>query len=309
MILVIGDLILDIFSINKTIKKSPEANVPVVRNLRSIKKIGGAGNVINNVNQIDKSSMLISRIGNNENDKFIIKFLKNKKIKNKLFYEKKFTIGKKTRFFLNGVQKHRLDDEIIFKVKKDTEDKIFEYIKKNLNKFSLLIVSDYKKGLISRSLFKKVSKLFLKKKKYVITNPKQKDFTFYQNSTIIVPNEKEFNNFFNKKYNIESKINFFFKKSNIDNLIITRGSKNLLYVNKNKKKIFFNIKKIKSFDVTGASDTFMAFLGIFLKRKLDIETSIKISILAATKVVTKNYTEIITRFELAYILKHLKLKF
>ena len=176
-----------------------------------------------------------------------------------------------------------------------------------MNKYSLLIVSDYKKGLISRKLFKKLSTLFINKKKHVITNPKQKDVSFYSNSTIIVPNEKEFNNFFSKNLKFSSKIEKFFRNSKIENLIITRGKKTLLYFNKDKEKFLFKIKKIKSFDVTGASDTFMAFLGIFLKKKLDLNSSIKIAILAATKVVTKNYTEIITRFELKGILKHLKL--
>ena len=130
MILVVGDLILDNFSINNIERKSPEANVPVIKNLKLISKLGGAGNVINNINKIDKSCFLISRVGNNENDKIIKKLLKNNDIKNKLFYEKKFKIGKKIRFFINNSQKFRLDEEIISQIQKKTENDIIKFVKK-----------------------------------------------------------------------------------------------------------------------------------------------------------------------------------
>ena len=235
MILVIGDLILDNFSINEIQRKSPEANVPIIKNYELINKIGGAGNVANNINKIDKSCILISRIGKNINDKILIRLINENKIKNKLFYEEDFSVGKKIRFFINNNQKFRLDEEIICKIKKKTEKKIINYVKKNLNRFSLLIVSDYKKGLISKNLFKEISKLFMKEKKIIITNPKQQDIRYYSNSTIIVPNEKEFDSFFKKNLKFSSKIKIFFKKSKIENLIITRGKKKLLFFNKEKK--------------------------------------------------------------------------
>ena len=42
--------------------------------------------------------------------------------------------------------------------------------------------------------------MFLKENKLVITNPKKKDLRFYDGSNIIVPNEKEFNDFFKSNY-------------------------------------------------------------------------------------------------------------
>ena len=74
-----------------------------------------------------------------------------------------------------------------------------------------MIVSDYKKGLISKNLFKEISKLFMKEK-IIITNPKQQDIRYYSNSTIIVPNEKEFDSFFKKNLKFSFKNQNFFQK-------------------------------------------------------------------------------------------------
>ena len=49
-ILVLGDILIDKFSMNKYVKKSPEANVPIVKTEKTITRLGGAANLINNIN-------------------------------------------------------------------------------------------------------------------------------------------------------------------------------------------------------------------------------------------------------------------
>ena len=61
----------------------------------------------------------------------------------------------------------------------------------------MLVISDYNKGNNS-NIFKKLL-IFFKQGKLVITNPKKNKISFYNGSNIIIPNEKEFNKFFNSK--------------------------------------------------------------------------------------------------------------
>ena len=65
----------------------------------------------------------------------------------------------------------------------------------------------------------------------------------------------------------------------------------------NNKKSLYKIKKVKTFDVTGASDTFLALLSLCIFKKISIQKSIKLSIMSATKVVEKQFTSIITKKE------------
>ena len=55
MILVLGDILLDKFLLNKYEKQSPEANVPIVKPNKIITRLGGAANVANNINSLRNS--------------------------------------------------------------------------------------------------------------------------------------------------------------------------------------------------------------------------------------------------------------
>ena len=296
MILVLGDILIDKFSMNKYVKKSPEAEVPIVKTEKTVIRLGGAANLINNINSLNKNCFLVGRIGKKTADRTIIKMLKEKKIKHKLFIQENFSIGIKSRFYMNNKQIFRMDNEKNDKLVKIIENKIIKYIKKNLKNYSLLVISDYNKGLINQNIFKKITMLFIKEKKTIITNPKKKNLSFYMGSNIIVPNEKEFNNFFSNKISFKNKTNKFFLNKNLKHLIITRGKKKLIHIHNNKKSLY-RIKKVKTFDVTGASDTFIALLSICISKKISIQKSIKLSIMCATEVVKKKFTSIISKKE------------
>ena len=162
MILILGDILLDKFSLNKYEKQSPEANVPIVKPNKIITRLGGAANVANNINSLSKKYLLLSRIGSGSGDKLILKKLSLHRIKHKLFNEKLYSWGKK-RYYINSKQIVRIDQEKLINVKKVTEDKIINFISKNLKTFKILIVSDYNKGIISKRLFKNLYFYFLPK--------------------------------------------------------------------------------------------------------------------------------------------------
>ncbi len=304
MILVLGDILLDKFLLNKYEKQSPEAKIPIVKPIKTITRLGGAANLINNINSLNRNCFLISRIGHETHDKELISLLNKRKIKYKLFYQKNFSVGKKSRLYIDKKQIFRIDDEKIINLSRIIEYKIINFIKKNISKYSMLVISDYNKGVINSNIFKKIANIFLKQDKLVITNPKKNKISFYNGSNIIIPNEKEFNKFFNSKTSLKNKVKIFFSSKFLEHLIITRGKKSLIHFTR-KNKFFYNVNKVKTFDVTGASDTFVALLSINLFIKNKIEKSIKISIEGATKVVQKKYTSTISKREYSKIEKSL----
>ena len=174
MILVLGDILLDKFLKNNYIKKSPEANIPIVRPDKTITKLGGAANLINNINTVCKNCIIVSRIGIKKDDDEVLNLIKKKKIKYKFFIQKNYSVGRKSRFYIDSKQILRTDDEKIVKLNKLVENQIIKFIKKNKKNFSMIVISDYNKGIINKNLFKTITQFFLKDKKIIITNPKKK---------------------------------------------------------------------------------------------------------------------------------------
>ena len=104
----------------------------------------------------------------------------------------------------------------------------------------------------------------------------------------------EFDNFFNKKINLNSKIKIIFRKiKKLKHLIITRGHKSLIYKNGEKKIKLFKINKVTPSDVTGASDTFIATLSSMIHREKSLNFAIEKAILASKKIIQKKYTSLV----------------
>ena len=80
-------------------------------------------------------------------------------------------------------------------------------------KFDALVISDYNKGFFDKYFIRQVSLIFKKENKLIITNPKRKNVSFYNYSNILVPNEKEFKNFFTKKNTLVKMIDLVFYKA------------------------------------------------------------------------------------------------
>ncbi len=298
MILVVGDLILDQIILSKSNKKSPEAPVPLLIPIKKKYFLGGAANVANNIKKFGENVMLVGVSDPNIFKSTVIlqKLLKKNHINNKIFKSKNFTPPLKTRVFNNNKMIYRVDYEK--KNNNDQFNKMFNFIKKNINKFNLLIVSDYNKGTFKKNTYKKLVNLFKKNNKITICNPKKNNISYYNGCDIIVPNEKEFHSFFSKNMSLNKKIKSYFKYNTmLKYLIITRGSKNVIFSTRNKISQF-KVKKINPSDVTGASDTFISILGIFLKKKYSLKKSIFKAIAASRIVIQRKYTSFLKKNEI-----------
>ena len=195
-ILILGDVFLDIFQTTDVLKISPERPVPVLVPTKAINLLGGAANVANNIKSIGGSPFLISKLSNDTTYKTIKKLLTLNKINFNIVTNKDYSSPIKKRIVQNDHQFCRLDDENYSKLKKTDEIKIIKFIKKNINKFQSLIISDYSKGFLTPDLIKKVIKIFRDNDKKIFTDPKSKNINVYKGSNYICPNHSEFNDFF-----------------------------------------------------------------------------------------------------------------
>ena len=192
-ILCIGDIILDTYSQGLVERISPEAPIPVLRVTDSDKEVlGGSGNVARNVTAAGDNCHLISVIGD-DNDGEILKQLckKTKSLTFNLVIDKERCTTMKRRFVSGNQQVLRVDRESRKNISKQTEEKILEKFNSKLSESSVVIISDYNKGVLTRNLLEKIIKIAKLNKKIVIVDPKNKDFSVYKYANIITPNLKE----------------------------------------------------------------------------------------------------------------------
>lgn len=105
------------------------------------------------------------------------------------------------------------------------------------NDIDAVVISDYEKGFVSYELIESVEKKFGNRVPIFI-DTKKTDLIKFKSSYIKI-NELEYNS----------------RKSNNDNLIVTRGFKPVLYKGKE-----YEVPKVPVFDVCGAGDTFLSSL-------------------------------------------------
>ena len=97
----------------------------------------------------------------------------------------------KRRFVSGNQQVLRVDRESRKNISRQTEEKILDKFNSKLSESSVVIISDYNKGVLTRNLLEKIIKIAKLNKKIVIVDPKNKDFSVYKYANIITPNLKE----------------------------------------------------------------------------------------------------------------------
>lgn len=155
-IAVIGDLMLDEYIMGKVDRISPEAPVPVVKVTEEKFVLGGAANVINNLASLGADVYCGGLVGKDNNaEKLINAFPKNVDCNLILKVENRPTIVKK-RVIAGHQQLLRLDWEEEFYINEDEEKIIIENLKNHIKNIDAIILSDYNKGLLTKSLSQKL---------------------------------------------------------------------------------------------------------------------------------------------------------
>lgn len=284
-IIVIGDIMLDKWILTKSNRTNPESNAPLVKKKKSNFNVGGAGNLAINLASLNLQVKLYGVIGKDRDGEIIKKYLKKNKVKFIYRYSSKLTTTK-TRF-VDEKNKHilRIDND-----NSNYNKDLIKLLLKDIKKNDLIIISDYKKGLINKDLIRKI----IKTNNNILVDPKN-SLSFYKNSFLIKPNMKEFLSWSKKKIFKWNDARAIIKKLKCEWLIITNGSKGSYVINKNFNKKIFNSQKVKSKDVTGAGDVFMSALAFYIFNNFNIFSSAKIATQIATKTVTKKGITIINR--------------
>ena len=189
-VLVIGDLMLDKYIWGSVDRISPEAPVQVVNVKKESYAPGGASNVAHNLAALSGNVFLVGLVGKDDTNGKLLSMLKEKKINTEgVIYDENKPTTQKMRIIAHNQQLLRVDYEDKEYINEDDEKLIIEYVEKMIDKIDVIVVSDYAKGLITKSLVEKL--VSVAKDKKIIVDPKPKHFEYYKGASLITPNHKE----------------------------------------------------------------------------------------------------------------------
>ena len=280
-VLLVGDFMLDHYTLGSSSRMSPEAPVPVITPQSEYITAGGAGNVAKNLSMLNANVDCVGFVGNDKWGKKLIEILQNNRINvdGIEILDNHVTTIKK-RIYQNEKQVLRIDKEKIISWQPSIDH--------NFEKYDVIIFSDYNKGALNNDWFKNQSL------KNIIVDPKKTDFSYYSNCNIITPNINELQNATNftildNKSIIEA-CKFLIEKHGFEFVVAKKGSKGITIVGKD--NYFKNIEphEVKNPDVTGAGDTVISAFALSYIKTNDVEFSARIANYAASIVVSKQGT-------------------
>jgi rfaE bifunctional protein kinase chain/domain len=255
-ILVLGDLMLDKYLWGNVGRISPEAPVPIVEVHKDTSCLGGAGNVCHNLRSLDAFPIPVGVVGDDQAGDWIRKSIPDS---SGIFVDKKRPTTVKTRIIAHHQQVVRVDQEEKKSISRAMEEKIFDFIQANT--FEGILISDYNKGLLTKSLMAKLLPYARKKKISVFVDPKVDNFFSFSPVTLINPNHTEAEQIVHHACDTDSQVEKAGAKilSRIDAkyMILKRGEHGMTVFEKGKKEIHIPTIAKEVFDVTGAGDTVM----------------------------------------------------
>ena len=302
-ILVVGDIMMDRFIWGKVSRISPEAPVPVVAVEKETFLLGGAANVVNNIHALGGNVTLCGVVGDDEMGQKIIKKLTETKIGLQgIFVEQGRQTSTKTRIIAHHQQLVRIDRETTDHPRAPTSRNLSEFLKKNIEGFDGIILSDYGKGLLTKELIRTTIRKARETKKLIMVDPKLKNFFYYKGATVVTPNAAEASAassiLINDLSSLKSAGRMLLKKLGCDVLVITRGEEGMAIFEPRQEPFLVPTVVKEVYDVTGAGDTVIGTMALALGAGARVIEAAKLANYAAGIAVGKIGTATVSQEEL-----------
>jgi D-beta-D-heptose 7-phosphate kinase/D-beta-D-heptose 1-phosphate adenosyltransferase len=276
-ILVIGEIILDVYLQCESNKIATEGLFPTYNVVNITNKLGGAANVAVNMSNLNHNTTFVSILGEDENKEKIIHLLNEKCVKYKFIYDKTVTNTIKTRIVNNQIFYGRFDIENKQNISVEQEDEIMKIIMNHYHEHKIngIVLSDYNKGLLTDVLIHKIVSFSNENEIVTFIDPKSKGYSKYKNCTFFKPNKIDASLITNMT-NIDDILSDLYTKINCKYLVYTLASDGIILYDGSKKIVKTHIKKFNCIDPTGAGDVVISVLAYYYLKTSDLDTSIEL---------------------------------
>jgi D-beta-D-heptose 7-phosphate kinase/D-beta-D-heptose 1-phosphate adenosyltransferase len=303
-LLVVGDLMLDEYLWGEVDRISPEAPVQVVSIKNEDYAMGGAGNVVNNIVALGAKVTAAGVIGTGRNGQILLDKFKDLGVDTAgIIQEPGMPTTQKTRIIASHQHVLRIDRETDKTISDSTIDKIARFIEDKIADVDVVLISDYGKGLITKTLLSRLISAAQKHKKITIADPKGLDFSKYSGVSLLTPNKKEAALASGVEIVDESTLlksgHKILQTVGLDQLLITCGKDGMVLFGQNREPYKVRAKARQVYDVSGAGDTVLSVFGLAIAAGASFKNATSIANTAAGIVVGKVGTATISRQELA----------
>lgn len=309
-VLCIGDVMLDKFVYGQVDRISPEAPIPVfsIRDERAM--LGGAGNVARNLVALGASTTFLAVTGNDKTGREILSLIgKEPLITPFLIPESGRLSTVKTRFVAGTQQVLRADHEVVMPIQESTAQRVVEAALSELPTQDCVILSDYGKGVLTRSTITSVIERAKELGKPVIVDPKSRDFGMYRGATCISPNLHELANATGQDVSTDEAIVLaarqLLEAHDVAYMLVTRSSKGMTLVSREGEIHHVPARAQEVYDVSGAGDTAIATLALGVASGLSFADAAVLANVAAGIVVGRLGTAVVTAQDMKQVLSSL----
>ena len=184
----------------------------------------------------------------------------------------------------------RIDRESRTALSEDAEGRLIAFAVSALADVQVVLVSDYLKGVVTELLVQEIIAAARKRDIPVVVDPKGRDYRKYRGATLLTPNRAEAELASGVAISDAGSLKQAGRKLlddlQLEGLVLTRSEEGMtLFTAAGDTDLPTRAREV--FDVTGAGDTVLAFIGAGLAAGLDLLDAVRLANLAAGVVVGK----------------------
>lgn len=291
-VLVLGDVMLDQFTIGRVTRISPEAPVPVVAFERDEFRAGGAANVALNARALGATVDLVGLVGPDPAAEQLRELLHAADVaaSGLVTDEKRRTTTKVRIVTTRNQQVARVDYENEDPITTEIEEALAEQLRARVAGADVVVVSDYLKGLVSRHVMASVVALAQEGSIPVLVDPKIPHLDFYTGATLVTPNHHEAEVATHMRIRTDADAEraaaVFRDRARCDGVLITRGEHGM-WLSAAGVEGHLPATAREVADVTGAGDTVVATLALAIAAGATAAEAARLANEAAGVVVAK----------------------
>ena len=208
-VLIIGDVMLDSYVWGRVERISPEAPVPVVNVIRREVRLGGAGNVLLNVQALGAEAIICSVIGTDEpGDKLEGELCDRQLSCEGLIRSPSRITTIKERIIAGSQQVVRVDTETDKPIAPAERAQLIERAKSLIPGCHVVIFEDYDKGVLGPEAIADITNFANAQGVPTVVDPKKRNFLAYNNATLFKPNLKELREGLKRDFDVDDNADF-----------------------------------------------------------------------------------------------------
>jgi rfaE bifunctional protein kinase chain/domain len=266
-ILVVGDVMLDVYLRGAASRISPEAPVPVVRVEEEWRAVGGAANVAANVVALGAECELIGCVGADAAGTRLAEELQSMGLRaDGLVIAPDRPTTVKTRIMARHQQVARYDHEHDDDLDEGVGATLVARVQDRLAGVDAIVLEDYNKGLLTKSVIEGVIAAARAAGRPVIVDPKSRHFYDYRGATVFKPNQPELSAALRTRVHADDAawLDQVRRDLGCEHLLVTLGEDGMALLTSEGEHVRVPTVARSVYDVSGAGDTVTAVLAVSL---------------------------------------------